>query len=108
MRRERYEARYGHVLRWVQTGMGARLERAKQVKHKVQMLLGIFAARGVLPLEFKPTYTVADLLEQHILDLEGEADEKGGVGQVLLDHFAKVYKVPVTTNMIIFRSDEVA
>jgi hypothetical protein len=36
---------------------------------------------------------VGDLLLQHLEALEQEAEEKGGVQQVLSDHFAKVYKV---------------
>jgi hypothetical protein len=47
----------------------------------------------VLPLEFKPAYSVGDLLLQHLDALEQEAEEKGGVQQLLADHFAKVYKV---------------
>jgi hypothetical protein len=50
-------------------------------------------AKGVLPLKFKPAYSVCDLLLQHLDALEHEAEEKGGVQQVLADHFAKVYKV---------------
>ena len=73
--------------------MGERFRRAEQVEHRVQMLLGIFSANGVLPLEFKPAYSVGDLLTQHLDELEQEAEEKGGVQQVLADHFAKVYKV---------------
>jgi hypothetical protein len=57
------------------------------------MLLGIFSAKGVLPLEFKPTYSVGDLLTQHLDELEQEAERKGGIRQVLTDHFAKIYKV---------------
>jgi hypothetical protein len=57
------------------------------------MLLGIFGAYGVLPLEFKPVHSIGDLLVQHLDDLEQEADKKGGVQQVLAGHFAKVYKV---------------
>jgi hypothetical protein len=57
------------------------------------MLLGIFGASGVLPLEFKPAYTVGDLVMQHLDAMEKEAAKKGGVQQVLADHFAKVYKV---------------
>jgi hypothetical protein len=38
-------------------------------------------------------YSVGDLLLQHLDALEQEADEKGGVQQLLEDHFAKVYKV---------------
>jgi len=92
-RRARYEARYGHVPAWVERGMGAHLERVEQVRHRVQMLLGIFAARGVLPLHLKPAYSVGDLLTQHLDDLEREAEAKGGLAQVLVDHFARVYKV---------------
>jgi hypothetical protein len=74
--------------------MGERFSRAEQLEHRVQMLLGIFAAKRVLPLEFKPAYSVGDLLTQHLDELEGEAERKGGVLQTLADHFAKVYKVP--------------
>jgi hypothetical protein len=59
------------------------------------MLLGIFLAKGVLPLEFKPAHSVGDLLTQHLDDLEQEAERKGGVLQTLADHFAKMYKVDV-------------
>jgi len=40
-------------------------------------------------------YSVGDLLLQHIkmLEQEAEAEEKGGMQQVMADHFAKVYKV---------------
>jgi hypothetical protein len=44
---------------------------------------------GVLPLEFKAAYSVGDLL-LHLEALEQQAMEKGGVQQVLVDHFAKV------------------
>ncbi len=51
--------------------------RVEQIEHRVQMLLGIFAAYGVLPLEFKPADTIARLLVQHLRDLEAEAEAKG-------------------------------
>jgi hypothetical protein len=73
--------------------MGKGFSRAEQLEQRVQMLLGIFASHGVLPLEFKPAYSVGDLLLQHLDALEQEAEEKGGVQQVLAEHFAKVYKV---------------
>ena len=73
--------------------MGVRWERVEALEHRVQMLLGVFAAQGVLPLEFKPAHNVDDLLMQHLDELEREADGKGGVQQLLADHFAKVYKV---------------
>jgi hypothetical protein len=49
----------------------------------------------VLALEFKPAYSVGDLLTQHLDELEQEAERKGGVLQSLSDHFAKVYKATV-------------
>jgi hypothetical protein len=73
--------------------MGARWQRLEALEQRVQMLLGIFAAVGVLPLEFKPAHSVGDLLVQHLDDLEREAEVKGGVGKVVADHFARVYKV---------------
>ena len=47
----------------------------------------------MLPHKFKPAHLVGDLLLQHLDALEQEAAEKGGVQQVLAEHFAKVYKV---------------
>jgi hypothetical protein len=47
----------------------------------------------VWPLEFKAAQSVDDLLLQHLDGLEQEAEEKGGVQQLLADHFSKVYKV---------------
>ncbi len=92
-RRARYLMRYGRVPTWVERGMGEREARVRQVRHRVQMLLGIFSARGVLPLELKPAHSVGDLLVQHLDDLEREAEDKGGLDQVLTNHFAKAYKV---------------
>jgi hypothetical protein len=95
MRCAAHHAREGHVPQWVLRGMGARWERVEAMEHRVQMLLGVFAARGVLPLEFKPAHSVGDLLVQHLDELEHEADAKGGVQQVLVDHFARVFKCGV-------------
>jgi hypothetical protein len=58
-------------------------------------LLGIFSAKGVLPLEFKPAHSVGDLLTQHLDELELEAERKGGVIAALTTHFARIYKTPV-------------
>jgi hypothetical protein len=98
-RRARYADKYGYVPRWIERGMGERLERVEQVRHRVQMLLGICSARGVLPLELKPAYNVADLLEQHLDDLEAEAAAKGGLPQLMADHFAKVYRVAAPASL---------
>src|SRR4029079_11846252 len=89
----RYQEQGKAVPAWVRAGMGERFRRVEQVEQRVQMLSGIFASHGVLPLEFKPAYSVGDLLLQHLEALEQEAAEKGGVQQVLADHFAKVFKV---------------
>src|SRR5689334_561022 len=89
----RYQEQRKPVPRWVRAGMDERFRRVEQVEQRVQMLLGVFASHGVLPLEFKPAYSVGDLLLQYLEALEHEAEEKGGVQQLLADHFAKVYKV---------------
>jgi hypothetical protein len=89
----RYQERGKAVPAWVRAGMDERFRRAEQIEQRVWMLLGIFASHGVLPLEFKPAHSVGDLLLQHLDALEQEAEEKGGVQQMLADHFAKVYKV---------------
>src|SRR6476646_3980058 len=75
----RYQEQGKAVPRWVRTGMAERFRRVEQVEQRVQMLLGVFASHGVLPLEFKPAYSVGDLLLQHLDALEQEAEEKGGV-----------------------------
>ncbi len=90
---QRYHERQGSVPRWVERGMGERFSRIEQLEHRVQMLVGVFSAKGVLPLEFKPAHSVGDLLTQHLDELEQEAERKGGVLQSLSDHFARVYKV---------------
>ncbi|HEV8192479.1 MAG TPA: hypothetical protein VGP82_13515 [Ktedonobacterales bacterium] len=80
--------------------MGALIDRPDKARHLIQMLLGIFAAHGVLALDFKPAYSVGDLLVQHLGALEAEADNKGGVDQVLAGHFSKVYKRAIPTELV--------
>ena len=69
------------------------LERPERVRHRLQTLLGVFDAYGVTQQQIKPVVNVADLVAQHLEALEAEADEKGGVAQLLHDHFQKLYKV---------------
>lgn len=88
-----YEVQGKPIPPWVRSGMDEWFRRVQEVEQRIQMLLGIFAAHGVLPLAFKPAHTVADLLVQHLDALEQEASEKGGIQQLLAEHFAKVYKV---------------
>jgi hypothetical protein len=94
-----HQERFGYVPRWVRRGMGARWERVEHLEHRVQMLLGIFAAKGVLPLEFKPAYSVGDLLTQHLDELEREAELTGGVLWILERHFARVFKAPLPSGI---------
>jgi hypothetical protein len=89
----RYQEQGKPIPAWVRRGMDERFRHVEQIEHRVQMLLGIFASHGVLPLEFKPAYSVEDLLLQRLDALEQEAEEKGGVQQLLADHFAGAYKV---------------
>jgi hypothetical protein len=84
--------------------MGEREARVRQVRHRVQMLLGIFSARGVLPLELKPAYSVGDLLVQHLDDLEREAEGKGGLDQVLANHFSRLGSIRLRLPEICSRS----
>jgi hypothetical protein len=79
--------------------MDERFRRVERLEQRVQMLLGIFASHGVLPLEFKPAYSAGDLLLRRLDALEHEAEEKGGVQQVLADHVAKVYKVNMSLSI---------
>jgi len=92
----RYQEQGKPVPTWVRAGMDERFRRVEQIEQRTQMLLGIFASHGVLPLELKPAYSVGDLLLQHLDGLEQEAEEKGGVQHLLADHFAKVYKVTMS------------
>jgi hypothetical protein len=92
--------KWGRVPRWVEHGMGTRLERIKRVRHHVQMLLGVASAHGVLPLELKPAHSVGDLLVQHLDDLEQEAEAKGGVQKVLRSHFASIYRMPCSLGLL--------
>jgi hypothetical protein len=89
----RYHEQGKPVPAWVRAGMDERFRRVEQVEQRVQMLLGIFAAQGVLPLAFKPAHNVTDLLLQHIDQLEQEALDQGGIQRLLAQHIAKVYKV---------------
>jgi hypothetical protein len=77
----------------IEEGRGVAQERADRVRHRLQTLLGVFDAYGVTARQVKPVVSVGDLVSQHLDALEAEADEKGGVAQLLHDHFQKLYKV---------------
>ena len=90
---ERYARQGKPIPAWVQRGFDERYTRVEQIAHRVSMLLGAFGAYGVLPMELRPVASFADLIVQFLDALEQEANDKGGVQQVLDDHFAKAYKV---------------
>ena len=77
----------------IEEGRGVALERPERVRHRLQTLLGVFDAYGVTAQQIKPVVSVADLVPQHLDALEAEAEEKGGIAQLLHDHFQKLYKV---------------
>jgi hypothetical protein len=79
----------------IEEGRGVALERPERVRHRLQTLLGVFDAYGVTAQQIKPVVKVADLVAQHLEALEAEADEKGGIAQLLHDHFQKLYKVSI-------------
>jgi hypothetical protein len=59
---QRYQEQGKPIPAWVRAGMDERFRRVEQIEQRVQMLLGVFASHSVLPLEFKPAYSVGDLL----------------------------------------------
>jgi hypothetical protein len=77
----------------IEEGRGVALERPERVRHRLQTLLGVFDAYGVTAQQIKPVVSVGDLVSQHLDALEAEAFEKGGIAQLLHDHFQKIYKV---------------
>jgi hypothetical protein len=77
----------------IEEGRGVAAERAERVRHRLQTLLGVFDAYGVSAQQIKPVVSVGDLIQQHLEALEAEAEEKGGIAQLLHDHFLKLYRV---------------
>jgi hypothetical protein len=57
------------------------------------MLLGIWAAKGILPLDITPIENVSSLYWQHAEDLERLAEEVGGAPALLQKHYQKTFKV---------------
>jgi hypothetical protein len=79
----------------IEVGRGVALERPERVRRRLQTLLVVFGAYGVTAQQVKPVVSVADLIQQQLDALETEAAEKGGIAQLLHDHFQKLYKVSV-------------
>ena len=80
----RYQEQGKPVPAWVRAGMDERFSPCGAGGATGADAAGIFASHGVLPLEFKPAYSVGDLLLQHLDALEQEAEEKGGAAGGLI------------------------
>jgi hypothetical protein len=74
-------------------GKGLSVERAEVIRHQLQMVLGIWATKGVLPLEVPPIATMADLYLQHADELEALAEAEGGAAALLQKHYQKTFNV---------------
>jgi hypothetical protein len=66
---QRFQERQGYILRWVERGTGGWFSRAEKLERRIQMLLGIFLAKGMLPLECTPAFGVR--LTRHPLNAIG-------------------------------------
>jgi len=76
----------------IDAGRGLLDERPDVLRHRLAMLLGIWSAKGVLPLEVGPVPDVAALFRRHEADLGALAKEKGGVPALLHAHYRKTFK----------------
>jgi len=84
-------ARLGEIA----AGRGVAEERSEVLRQRLQELLGIWAQQGVVPLEVRSVASVEELVRRHLAGpegLEALAKEKGGVAELLRQHFAKAYK----------------
>jgi len=74
-------------------------ERPDVLRHRLAMLLGIWSAKGVLPLVVEPVPDVAALFRRHEADLGNLAEEKGGVPALLHAHYQKTFKTSAPLNL---------
>jgi hypothetical protein len=77
----------------------AGVERAEVLRQRLQELLGIWARQGVLPLEVRRVGSVVELVQPYLAQLETLAAEKGGVAELVRQHFAKTYRAYVPDAM---------
>jgi hypothetical protein len=63
------------------------------------MLLGVFCAKGLAPLECMAACALVDLLSQHLKDIEPEAGRKGGNTQAHMDRFDTIHKTPASPSL---------
>ncbi len=77
----------------IDAGRGRAAERAQVIRHRLHMLLGIWAARGVLSLETAPLDSVAVLYWRHADELERLDEEVGGAASLFQKHYQRTFKV---------------
>jgi hypothetical protein len=83
----------------IDAGRGLATERTQVVGHRLAMLLGIWSAQGVLPLEIEPVPDVAALFRRHEAGLAKRAEEKGGVPALLHAHYQKMFKMSAPVDL---------
>jgi hypothetical protein len=88
----------------VRRGMGARLGHIRKVEQLLAMTLGVFTSVGVVSAELPQVASVADLLCTVVDNLERVAIAKGGIGQLLHDKRAQVYKAYAPRGLFTSRS----
>jgi len=83
----------------IDAGRGLLDERPEVLRHRLAMLLGIWSAQGVLPLQIEPVPDMAALFQRHEADLSARASEKGGVPALLAQHYQKLFKVSAPADL---------
>ncbi len=83
----------------IDAGRGLLDEQPDVLRHRLAMLLGIWSAQGVLPLEIEPVPDVAALFRRHEADLGALAQEKDGVPALLHKHYQKTFKVSAPADL---------
>ncbi len=97
------EAELRARLALIDAGRGRLEERPDVLRHRLAMLLGIWSAKGVLPLEIEPVPDVGALFRRHEADLEALAKEKGGVPALLHAHYQKTFKTSAPADLFVAR-----
>jgi len=85
----------------IDAGRGLLDERPTVARHRLAMLLGIWSAQGVLPLEVGPVPDMAALFHQHEAGLDKLAEEKGGVPSLLRKHYQKTFRVSAPADLFV-------
>ena len=82
-------------------GMGAALDRLRNVEALLGTALGVFTSAGVVRATLTDVGSVADLLNLMLEDFEALALQKGGMAQLLFDKRCKVYKATSSRGLFV-------